>query len=290
MNFLSLSEKLADEKAAVKFFQSHGIISEEKECSKKHQMKLQFGKQIRWRCYIKECREECGIRIGTWFQDTRLSFRTAAFFIYNWGEERTSVDFCKKELQMGYCTTVDWNNYLREVCLFMKGKDQNPIGGKGKTVEVDETLFVRRKNHCGRMLQQQWCFGGICRETKHCFVEAVPDRSSATLLEVLKRRVAPETLIISDMWKGYSQVGDSGFEHLQVNHKYHFVDPLTNAHTQSIERVWRSVKERNRRHNGTHRSMLNGYMYEFTWRKRNKGKEFDAILRDIASFNSFLNE
>ncbi|CEF59633.2 Hypothetical protein SRAE_X000137900 [Strongyloides ratti] len=66
MNFSQLSEKIVDEKAAVKFFQSHGIISEEKECSKKHQMKLQFGKQIRWRCYIKESRNEpqynCGFQ------------------------------------------------------------------------------------------------------------------------------------------------------------------------------------------------------------------------------------
>ncbi|CEF59892.1 Hypothetical protein SRAE_X000163500 [Strongyloides ratti] len=94
MNFLTLSTEIVDEKAAVKFFQSHGIIAEEKECSNGHQMKIQFGKYFRWRCYIKKC----GIRIGTWFQDTRLPFRTAALFIYNWEEERTSVDFCKKEL------------------------------------------------------------------------------------------------------------------------------------------------------------------------------------------------
>ncbi|CEF68313.1 Hypothetical protein SRAE_2000297100 [Strongyloides ratti] len=67
MNFLQLSDKIVDEKAAVKFFQSHGIIPEEKECSKGHQMKMQFGKQVHWRCYIKKCREESGVRIGTWF-------------------------------------------------------------------------------------------------------------------------------------------------------------------------------------------------------------------------------
>ncbi|CEF61622.1 Hypothetical protein SRAE_0000073900 [Strongyloides ratti] len=32
-----------------------------KECSNEHEMKLQFGKQIRWRIYIKECRAESGI-------------------------------------------------------------------------------------------------------------------------------------------------------------------------------------------------------------------------------------
>ncbi|CEF60063.1 Hypothetical protein SRAE_X000180300 [Strongyloides ratti] len=107
MNFLTLSAKLADEKAAAKFFQIKGIIPEEKECSKEHQMKMEFGKYIRWRCYIKECREECGIRIGTWFQDTRLSFPTAAIFIHSWEEQRSSMDFCKKKLEMNPSTTVD---------------------------------------------------------------------------------------------------------------------------------------------------------------------------------------
>ncbi|CEF59371.1 Hypothetical protein SRAE_X000112000 [Strongyloides ratti] len=131
MDFLTLSDELVDEKAAVKFFQSHGIIPEEKECSNRHQMKMHFRKYFRWKCYIKECREECGIRIGTWFQDTRLPFRTAALFIYNWGEERTSVDFYKKELKMAHCTTVDWNNYLRELTnasggAEKKGDSRNP--------------------------------------------------------------------------------------------------------------------------------------------------------------------
>ncbi|CEF61361.1 Transposase, ISXO2-like domain-containing protein [Strongyloides ratti] len=81
----------------------------------------------------------------------------------------------------------------------MEKKNENMIGRKRFTVEVDETLLARRKNHSGKMLGQQWCFGGICRETKECFVEPVADRTSETLMKVLKRRVHPETFIISDM-------------------------------------------------------------------------------------------
>ncbi|CEF61708.1 Transposase, ISXO2-like domain-containing protein [Strongyloides ratti] len=170
----------------------------------------------------------------------------------------------KRELELDPGTTVNWNTLLKKVCLFMEKKDKNKIGGKGFTVEVNETLFPRRKNHAGRMLGQQWCFGGICRETKKCFVEPVADRTSETLMKVLKRKVAAESLIISDMWRRYSQVSASGYEHLKVSYKYNFVDPLTNAQTQNIERVWRSVKERSKKHNETHRNMLKRYMHEFT--------------------------
>ncbi|CEF59660.1 Transposase, ISXO2-like domain-containing protein [Strongyloides ratti] len=160
----------------------------------------------------------------------------------------------------------------------MEKKNENKIERKGLTVEVDKTLFAQRKNHAEKMLEQQWCFGRICRDTKECFVEPVTDKTSETLMEMLKRR------------RGYSQVSASEYEHLKVNHKYNFVDPLTNAHTQNIERVWKSMKKKSKSKNGTRRSMLEGYMHELTWRKKNKDNEFEFILRDIVIFNDFLNE
>uniref|UniRef100_A0A0N5BPD3 DDE_Tnp_IS1595 domain-containing protein n=1 Tax=Strongyloides papillosus TaxID=174720 RepID=A0A0N5BPD3_STREA len=245
MNFLKLSESIPDEESSIKFLQEPELLPSTKEYANGHKMKLVMGKQIRWRCYIKTCRKECGIRLGTWFEGSRLPFRTAILFFYSWANERTSMEYCKKGLDMNPRTTVDWCNYLREVCLFMEECCQPKIGGSGYTVEIDETLF-------------EWCFGRICRETKEVFVEPVPDRSSKTLMEVLKRRVNEDTLIISDMWKGYSRVIRNGYDHLQVNHKFNFVDPDTGTHTQNIERVWRSVKERNKRYCGTRRSMLEG--------------------------------
>uniref|UniRef100_A0AAF5I4H8 ISXO2-like transposase domain-containing protein n=1 Tax=Strongyloides stercoralis TaxID=6248 RepID=A0AAF5I4H8_STRER len=256
----------------------HELLEENKKfvCQDGHEMKLQVGKQNRWRCYVKESRKEIGIRIGTWFEGTKIPFKTAIFFIYCWSYEMVSVDFCKRELEMNHNTVVDWGSYFREVCLFMEKKCQSIIGRKGFTVEVDETLFTRRKNHCGRMLTQQWCFGRICCETKECFVRPVPNRSSNTLIEVLRRR------------REYSQVAEPGYEHLKVNHKYNFVDQLTNAHTQNIKRVWRSVKARSRRQNKTCKSMPEGYMYEFTWRKKNKKEPFYSMLKDIKEFYCFL--
>lgn len=65
--------------------------------------------------------------------------------------------------------------------------------GKNTIVEVDESLFVRRKNNNGRKVREQWCFGDICRQTRECFVVPNEDRSKNTLRVVIKYRTRPGT-------------------------------------------------------------------------------------------------
>ena len=106
------------------------------------------------------------------------------------------------------------------------------------TVEVDESLFTRRKNHQRRVLPQQWVFGGWCRETKESFMYTVPDRSAPTLLPIIQNAIRPGTTIMSDLWRAYGGIGaiqGMGFDHLTVNHSVNFVDPITGAQTRRAE-------------------------------------------------------
>ena len=103
-------------------------------------------------------------------------------------------------------TTVDWSMYMREVCASYMLKHQGQIGGVGLTVEIDEALFTKRKNHSGRVLPEQWVFGGICRETRECFMVAVPNRTAKTLLTVVREKIAPNSTVMSDCWRSYNMV------------------------------------------------------------------------------------
>ena len=70
-----------------------------------------------------------------------------------------------------------------------------------------------------------------------------------------------------------------------MNHSLNFVDPNTGSHTQNVERSWKPAKERNTRHHGTHRSMLDSYFCEYMWHQRHKNDDlFEQILADIAVF------
>ena len=92
--------------------------------------------------------------------------------------------------------------------------------------------FARRNEmyHRGRYVEGKWIFGGICRETKACFLVPVERRDKDTLIPVVRAQILPGICVMSDMWKAYDCLQDEGYNHLTVNHSLNFVDPGTGAH------------------------------------------------------------
>ena len=70
----------------------------------------------------------------------------------------------------------------------------------------------------------------------------VPNRTSRTLIAVLNKYCAPESVLHTDGWKGYSALSSHGYTHKTVIHKYNYVDTITGAHTQGVERQWVEVR------------------------------------------------
>ncbi|XP_066908543.1 uncharacterized protein [Halyomorpha halys] len=283
---IKIWELPSTEEMAVKYFQNFGIISSTKVCDNGHDMSIYGMKQ--WRCRSVHCAQRISIRKGTWFSGSKLPFTTTLRFIYCWSQNLTSIKWGKQQLDLSMKTVVDWNNFLREMCarsILSKGKKK--IGGPEKTVEIGESLFSKSKIQNSRLLSEQWILGGICRETDECFVVAVSDREASTLLQEIENNIEEESTIVSNCWKGYkAELRDANFEHFKVNHSYNFIDPYSDEHTQHIERLWRSAKWQNKKHERFVQQHLDSYLYEFMWRHLHKEEDpFIAILNDIRDFS-----
>lgn len=74
MNFLTLSTRVHDKETAIRFLQSHGVIHQQRLCNNGHQMTLSTVSD-RWRCNARQCRQEIGLRKGTWLERSRMEWR-----------------------------------------------------------------------------------------------------------------------------------------------------------------------------------------------------------------------
>ena len=70
--------------------------------------------------------------------------------------------------------------------------------------------------------------------------------------------------------------------HRIVNRSLHFVDPVTNVHTQHIKSYWNRVKIKFKKMRGVDSSQLPSYLDEFMWRERYGDECLENMFRDIA--------
>ncbi|XP_026808861.1 uncharacterized protein LOC113551049 [Rhopalosiphum maidis] len=83
--------------------------------------------------------------------------------------------------------------------------------------------------------------------------------------------------------KDFYGIAHYGYTHNTVNHSEDFVDPLTQAHTQWIESLWRPLRLKVVKNMcGTFPDLLPKYLTETWYRGINKSDLFNVFLRDIA--------
>ncbi|GFX76199.1 mitotic-spindle organizing protein 2A [Trichonephila clavipes] len=157
-----------------------------------------------------------------------------------------------KNVRVNKNTVVDWYMFCREVCMVAVFNESEPLGGEGKIVEIDESMFRKMK--------------------------VVPNRTKEELLSVIKEWVVPGSVIISDCWKAYNCLSHEDYHHLRVNHSLTLKDPETGAHTNSIEGTWSAIKRSLRNHAAHVEGEFDYYLAEYMWRRRREHSMDDDVF------------
>jgi len=101
-----------------------------------------------WRCSL--CKETYSILKNSFFDNSKLDIgkvlKIIYFLAHDYGINRTSY-----ELQVSQHTVSSIFRQIKKACFqYMNNEGNIPIGGEGKLIEIDETLFSKRKFHKGR--------------------------------------------------------------------------------------------------------------------------------------------
>lgn len=150
-------------------------------------------------------------------------------------------------------------------------------------VQIDESLFAKRKYERGRIKQQRWVFGA-CDNNRggRVYMVTVPKRNEANLLPIIQSWCPGGSIINSDCWGAYHNLQANGFNHFTVNHSQNFVDPITQEHTQRIESLWKQCKMFLNTHYYNKSTDLDMYIGEFCFRY-NHNKDMFQIANAILS-------
>ena len=136
---------------------------------------------------------------------------------------------------------------LREVIAYHLEQEAHEIF-EG-VVELDESYFGgARKGKRGRGAAGKVVVFGILTRGGKVFTKVVNDTQAVTLMPLITRKVAPDSIVYTDCYCSYNALDVSAFHHHRINHSVLFATGKN--HINGIENFWNQAKRVLRKYNG----------------------------------------
>jgi transposase-like protein len=251
-----------------------------------------------YKCY--QCYKPFTVRVGTVFEASHVPLRYWLQAMAFMTASKKGISSNQLHRTLGVTLKTAWfmSHRIREA---MRVVGVEPMGGAGKTVEIDETLQGRidgAPTHLGPGQHNQY------RNTVLALVERggsartfhVEGTTMATLLPIIRANVTQKTGVMTDEFSAYNKLGDDFARHASVNHSKDEYVRYTNAvtfpdgkpyviHTNTVEGYF-SIFKRGMKGVYQHCSErhLHRYLAEFDFRYSNRARlGIDDVARaDLA--------
>ncbi len=273
----NLFNHLKDNDSILSYFSEVGIV-EKINCPKCRRIMAIDIDRRRYRCGKKTCKKEVRMFFNTFLENAHIRIGDLLLLTYLY-INKTPVSSIISMLGLSSHTVTNWTSYVRQLCADNVEMCRVQIGGEGIIVEIDETKMGKRKYNRGHRVEGVWVVAGIERTNeKKVFAVKVPDRTAATLKDVIATYVKPGSIIYTDCWTAYnSACGELGLEHSTVNHSENFVDPITGTHTNTIEGLNNGLKTIIKARNRV-KSNINEYLWFYIWLRQHKNDFWGGII------------
>jgi transposase-like protein len=272
-----------DEQNCINYLISRSVFYTSHTCEIHNKEMKYYENRQRFRCTTKHCTKQVSLRANTFFANSKLEIHKIMYFGYLW-LNRISNEAIKTMTGLSRDTVADFAKYFRQLITDSLEEEDTIIGGDGIIIQLDETKLGKRKYNRGHSVDGVWILGGVeLTNERKFFAVSVPNRSTKTLVSIITQHVRPNSIIHTDLWRGYSSLSNiNNYTHCTVNHSRNFKDPSTGVHTNHIEGTWFAVKRaiavRNR--TSEHADL---HVFEFIWRRKNAEHLWDALLNALSS-------
>lgn len=143
--------------------------------------------------------------------------------------------------------------------------DQDAIEVFEGKIELDENYFGGvRKGKRGRGSAGKVTVFGILKRGGKVYVKIVPDTKTATLMPIITKKIAPDSIVYTNSYRSYNALDVSDFSHHRINHSEKFVEDKN--HINGVENFWNQAKRVLRKYNGIDRNAFILFIKECEFR------------------------
>ena len=132
-------------------------------------------------------------------------------------------------------------------------------------VELDESYFGGvRKGKRSRGAAGKVAVFGILKRGGKVYTKVVINTKTETLMPLIARKVAPDSVVYTDGYRSYNALDVSDFYHERINHSKLFATGKN--HINGIENFWNQAKRVLRKYNGIPKESFSLFLKECEFR------------------------